>query len=324
MSQVPAPAPGPGSAGATLATRSAPATRSGGGRGSSWLVPILFVGPAVLLIAGLIVFPALRTIQFSFYEQTGRGLNAPLEFIGLENYKFMVEDPVIVKAIRNNILWLVLVTPLTIIIGVIFAVLFDRVRYESVVKSIVFVPMAISATATAVIWRLMYAPDPQVGTLNAFLDAVIPGFQPLSWLGQTNFVNFALMGAQLWAGAGFAVVILSAALKSIPTELTEAARIDGATELQVFRRITVPLLWPTITVIATLTMIGVLKVFDLVFTMTGGGPASASEVIATRMYKEAFPNASPGYGSAIAVVLMLAVLPIMAINIRRFAAEGNR
>jgi alpha-glucoside transport system permease protein len=132
------------------------------------------------------------------------------------------------------------------------------------------------------------------------------------------------MGAQVWMGLGFAVVILSAALKAIPKDLTEAAKIDGANEVQIFSRITVPLMWPTITVIITLTMIGVLKIFDLVYTMTSGGPAGSSDVLALEMYNQAFANANIGVGSAIAVVLLIAVIPIMALNIRRFRAEGPR
>jgi ABC-type polysaccharide transport system permease subunit len=184
--------------------------------------------------------------------------------------------------------------------------------------------LAISGTAAGVIWRLMYADDPHVGTVNAILQHIIPTFQPISFLGSSNFVNFALIGAYLWASLGFAVVVLSAALKAIPRDLTEAARSDGATELQIFRRVTVPLMWPTITVIGTLTMIGVLKIFDIVYTMTSEGPAGASAVLATRMYIEAFKNADTGYGSAIAVVLLIAVIPIMALNIRRFRAEGPK
>jgi alpha-glucoside transport system permease protein len=286
--------------------------------------PLLFVGPALLLIAFLIVYPTIRTIILSLYTQVGIGFNPPLRFIGLGNYTFMLQDSDIHTAVVNNILWIVIVTPITVALGVIFAVLFDRVRYEAVAKSIVFIPMAISATASAVIWRLMYATDPHTGTINAILQRILPHFQGISFLGASNFVNFALMGAQVWTSLGFAVVILSAALKAIPRDLTEAARIDGATELQIFRRVTVPLMWPTITVIGTLTMIGVLKIFDLVYAMTGGGPAGASTVLALRMYVESFQNANPGYGSAIAVVLLIAVMPIMALNIRRFQSEGPR
>jgi alpha-glucoside transport system permease protein len=286
--------------------------------------PLLFVGPALILIAFFIVYPTIRTLILSLYTQVGIGFNPPLKFTGLDNYINMAQDSDIHTAVVNNILWLVIVTPVTVALGVIFAVLFDRVRYEAAAKSIVFIPTAISATAAGVIWKLMYADDPHTGTINAILQRIIPNFQGISFLGESSFVNFALMGAQVWISLGFAVVVLSAALKAIPRDLTEAARIDGATELQVFRRITVPLMWPTITVIGTLTMISVLKIFDLVYTMTNGAPAGASTVLALRMYVEAFQNGNPGYGSAIAVVLLIAVTPIMALNIRRFRSEGPR
>lgn len=285
---------------------------------------LLFVGPALVLIGFFIVYPTLRTIDLSFYTQNGIGFNAPLKFVGGDNYTFMAQDDSMRTAIVNNLLWLVIVTPVTVVLGVLFAVLFDRVRYEAVVKAIVFVPMAISATAAGVIWRLMYADDPHTGTVNAILQHIIPNFQSISFLGEAGFVNFAIMGAQIWASIGLAMVILSAALKAIPKDMTEAARMDGATELQVFGRITVPLLWPTITVIATLTMIAVMKIFDIVWTMTNEQPGGASAVLGTRMYFQTFVSGDPGYGSAIAVVLLIAVIPVMALNIRRFRSEGPR
>lgn len=291
-------------------------------RPRSFLTSLLFVGPALLLVAVLVIYPTLKTIYESFFTTAGIGYNAPLTWTGWGNYTALFTDPVFQQAIKNNILWLIVVTPVTVALGVLFAVLFDRVRYEAVAKSIVFIPMAISATAAGVIWRLMYADDPNVGTINALLGWIHVG--PLSFLGNASFVNWALFGAQVWMSMGFAVVVLSAALKSIPADLMEAARIDGANTWQVFSRITVPLMWPTITVIATLTMIGVLKIFDIIYTMTSGGPAGSSEVLATRMYTESFKNANPGTGSAIAVILLIAVIPIMAINIRRFRAEGSR
>ncbi|MGH2442353.1 MAG: carbohydrate ABC transporter permease [Chloroflexota bacterium] len=286
----------------------------------NYLTVAVFAGPALALIALLIVYPTIKTIYNSFFTSVGIGYNQPLTYTGLTNYANMFTDTIIQTAILNNILWIVIVTPATVGLGIAFAVLFDKVRYEFIAKSIVFIPMAISATAAGVIWRLMYADDVHVGTINAMLNWIhIP---PISFLGSTSFVNWALFGAQVWMGIGFGVVVLSAALKSIPSELMEAARIDGANAWQIFRRITVPLIWPTVTVVATLTMIVVLKIFDIVYTMTGGGPAGASEVLATRMYIESFKNANPGYGSAIAVILLIAVLPIMAINIRRFRTEG--
>lgn len=293
-------------------------------RANRFLTTLIFVGPAMLLILVLIVYPTIKTIILSLYTQSGIGYNTPFTFVGLDKYTKLVQDDSMRTAIVNNLLWLIIVTPVTVVLGVLFAVLFDRVRYEAVAKAIVFVPMAISATAAGVIWRLMYADDTNTGTVNAILAHIIPNFQSISFLGETGFVNFALMGAQIWASMGLAMVILSAALKAIPKDLTEAARMDGATELQVFGRITVPLLWPTITVIATLTMISVMKIFDIVWTMTTEQPGGASAVLGTRMYVQAFQNGDLGYGSAIAVVLLIAVIPVMALNIRRFRAEGPR
>lgn len=290
----------------------------------TYLSVFLFVAPALILIGFFIVYPTVKTIYLSFTTTTGIGFNAPESWTGWSNYQNLFQDSQLQTAIVNNVLWLVIVTPATVVLGVIFAVLFDRVKYETIPKSIVFIPMAISATAAGVIWRLMYADDPHTGTVNALLTGILPRANPISFLGDTNFVNFALMGAQVWTGLGFAVVVLSAALKAIPADLTEAAKIDGANELQIFSRITIPLMWPTITVIITLTMIGVLKIFDLVYTMTSGGPAGASDVLALEMYFQTFKNGNPGYGSAIAVVLLIAVIPIMAINIRRFRGEGAR
>jgi alpha-glucoside transport system permease protein len=287
-----------------------------------YLTVLMFIGPALAFIGLLVIYPSVKTLYNSLTSTTGIGFSAPTKFVGLDNFNAMFSDPALGTAVSNNILWLVIVTPVTVILGVVFAVLFDKVRYESIPKSIVFIPMAISATASGVIWRLMYADDPNTGVVNAMLGWF--NIQPFSFLGDTNFVNYALFGAQVWAGLGFAVVVLSAALKAIPAELTEAARIDGANALQIFYRITVPMMWPTITVIITLTMIGVVKIFDIIYTMTGGGPAGASEVLATQMYTQSFSNFNPGYGSAIAVVLLIAVLPIMAINIQRFRTEGRR
>lgn len=296
--------------------------RHQGFRAHSYLTVLLFAGPALALIGFLIVYPTIKTIYLSLFQTVGIGYSAPQSFVGLANYSNFLSDPVIQTAVKNNILWIVIVTPATVVLGIILAVLFDRVPYEPVAKSIIFIPMAISATAAGVIWRLMYADDPHIGTVNALLGWIHLG--PFSFLGSANFVNWALFAAQIWMGLGFAVVVLSAALKSIPAELTEAARLDGANEWQTFTRITVPLMWPTITVIGTLTMIGVVKVFDIVIVMTGGGPAGSSEVLATRMFTEAFKNANPGYGSAIAVVLLLAVIPVMALNVRRFRTESVR
>jgi alpha-glucoside transport system permease protein len=292
------------------------------GQAGNYLTALLFVGPALVLIGFFIVYPAIRTIIDSFYETIGIGVNAPQKFVGLDNYNNFLTDPAIQTAIKNNILWIVVVTPVTVALGVVFAVLFDRVRYEAVAKSIVFIPMAISATAAGVIWKLTYADDANIGTINAVLGWFHAG--PIAFLGSAHWANVALFGAQIWMSMGFAVVVLSAALKAIPTELNEAARLDGANNWQIFRQLTVPLMWPTITVIATLTMIGVIKIFDIVIVLTGGGPAGSTDVLATLMYNQAFQSNNPGYAAAIAVVLLIAVIPVMALNIRRFKTESAR
>src|SRR5579871_141351 len=173
---------------------------------------LLFVGPSCALIGFLIVYPAIKTIYTSFTTTAGIGYNAPQQWTGFSNYNDLFTDPTFQTTLINNVLWLVVITPVTVILGVIFAVLFDKVRYEVIPKSIVFIPMAISATAGGVIWRLMYADDPHTGTVNAILGWFHIG--PISFLGDTNFVNWALFGAQIWISLGFAVVVLSASLKA--------------------------------------------------------------------------------------------------------------
>jgi alpha-glucoside transport system permease protein len=202
-------------------------------------------------------------------------------------------------------------------VGLVIAVLVDRVRYESIVKSVIFLPMAISFVAASVIWALVYNFDPRVGILNAVVTAF--GFEPIPWLVGSPLNTILLIVVGAWMLTGFAMVILSAGLKGISTELLEASRVDGANEWQVFRRIIFPLLLPTIAVISTTVIIYALKTFDVVYTMTNGN--FETEVIANRMYKELFTFGQPGRASATAVILLLAIIPIMVINIRRFREQ---
>jgi alpha-glucoside transport system permease protein len=285
---------------------------------------VLFVLPALLLLAIFIVYPVIRTIQSSF--TTGRGLQE--RFVGLDNYiTLLTNDPLFLNlsfppsgAVINNVLWVVLYTGLCIALGMAIAVLADRVRYESIVKSIVFLPMAISATAVGVIWLLVYSPDRSIGLVNGVLGIV--GAGPLAVLGRPDTVNVAIIIAAVWAGAGFAMVIFSAAIKSIPAEIMEAARVDGATERQVFRRITLPMVSLPVAVVAVTLVIAVIKVFDIIYVMTAGGPGGASRVIAYTFFRETFESSKPGYGSAVAVLMLLLIIPIMAFNIRRFRTEA--
>jgi alpha-glucoside transport system permease protein len=222
-------------------------------------------------------------------------------------------------AMINNVRWVIFYVGLCLILGLALAVLTIRVRYESFVKSIIFIPMAISATAVAVIWLLVYSPDPNIGTANAVIDGL--GGNPVSWLGKESTVNYAIIIAYVWASTGFAMVVLSAALKGIPTEILEAARVDGAGEWNIFRRIMLPMLSLPISIVTVWLFINVIKVFDIIYVMTKGGPGSSSRVIAYTMYSETFVGGHPGRGAAVAVIMLLLMIPVMILNIKRFRSE---
>ncbi|HEX9045156.1 MAG TPA: sugar ABC transporter permease [Candidatus Limnocylindrales bacterium] len=273
--------------------------------------PWLWLLPAFAFVLVFLIYPMIATILRSLYG------SAEGKFVGAENYVHFFTSSQTLAALGNNILWLVFLTGLTVGIGLIVAVLVDRVRYESVVKTVIFLPMAISFVAAGVIWRFMYELNPSVGTLNAVVVAL--GGQPVPWLINAPLNTFMLIVVGVWMQAGFAMVILSAGLKGISTELLEAARVDGANERQVFRSIMLPLLMPTIAVITTTIVIIALKTFDIVYTMTNGN--FDTEVIANRMYKELFNYGQPGQASATAVILLVAVVPVMLFNIRRFQQQ---
>jgi alpha-glucoside transport system permease protein len=287
---------------------------------------LAFILPAVAFLGVLVVYPLIYTIVLSFGDT-----NAKLQvvrWVGFDNYKTLfTEDKEFLNldnfppsgALINNLKWVVLYTTSSLALGLLIAVLAARVRYESFIKAVVFIPMAISATAVAIIWRFVYEPDPDLGALNAFITTF--GADPVSWIGRADTVNYALIFAYVWASTGFAMVVLSAALKGISEEVIEAARTDGASEWDIFRRIQFPLLSLPIAVVTVWLLINVIKVFDIIYVLTGGGPGNASEVIAFSMVDETFTNGEAGYGATIAVVMLLLIIPIMIFNIRRFRSE---
>ncbi len=417
-------------------------------------VVALFLGPALILLGVWIVYPTIRTIIRSFFDRSGD------EFVGLDNYQTLFEDDTLLTALRNNLLWLLIVPAFVTAVGLVFAVLLERVRFSTAFKVAVFMPMAISLFAAGVIWRLMYEKDPDQGTVNAAVavvkDAVspsgvlsaaqpstdalqggpkgglvlervlatgdiaqlgltgirsseVPGgaeqavapealaggitgvvwrdFKPgggtageveeeelglpgvtvelrdengrsvlettteadgtfafeevesgsyraaigpetfsepyagVSWLG-ASLITPAIMLSYVWVWAGFAMVVIAAGLAAIPRDLLEAARTDGATELQVFRRVTIPLLAPVLTVVFITMLIYVLKVFDIVIAVAPGSVQDDANVIALAMWRTSFGGVNDfGLGAAIAVFLFLLVIPILAINVRRFRRE---
>jgi alpha-glucoside transport system permease protein len=279
------------------------------------LRPWLWLLPALLFLFVFLVYPTINTVVLSFLDKASKN------FVGLNNYNYFITSPDTLISLRNNIIWLVLLTLFAVGAGLIIAILVDRVRFESVAKSVIFVPLAISFVGASIIWRFVYDYQPagasQTGLLNAGVTAV--GFQPIAWIQTAPINTIALIVVAAWTWTGFCMVILSAALKGISVELLEAARVDGANELQVFRGITFPLLLPTIAVVSTTMVITALKAFDIVYVMTSGN--FDTNVIANQMYKELFTNNQPGRASAIAVVLLLLIIPVMVINIRRFRQQ---
>lgn len=280
--------------------------------------PYVFVGPALVVLSVFLIYPVINTILLAFRDRRGN------DWVGFDNFEFVFTDPSMVRSLRNTALWIVVVPALALIIGLVFATLADRLqRGESVAKSVIFLPMAISFVGAAVTFRLIYSYRPQgfgenVGVMNAIWEGL--GNDPVAWLTQRPWNNFLLMVIMVWMQTGFAMVVLSSAIKSIPEEIIEAARIDGATEWQVFRHITIPSILPTITVVTTYMVINAMKVFDIVFVM-GSPENNGTEVVAERMLTWFFIRNNQGYGAAVAVVLFLAVIPVMLANVRRFRAE---
>lgn len=283
--------------------------------------PWIWVGPALAFVGVFLVYPVFGTAYRSLFDLSGDN------FVGLSNYAnqlsgFPAGGAWI--AIRNNLYWLAFFTILVLLFGLLFAVLTDRVPYESPIKSLIFMPMAISFVAIALIWKFMYSyqppGEPQTGTVNALLAVFRQ--DPRLWIQDPNVANQALIVAAVWGFVGFAMVILSAALKGIPGDLLEAARVDGAGELTIFRRIIFPLMMPTIVVVGTTLVIFALKAFDIVYVMTNGN--YDTDVLANRMYK--LLNAAQDYGSAsaVAIILVAAVIPVLIFNLRQFRAVEAR
>lgn len=280
------------------------------------VLPFVFVGPAFAILTFYLLVPAVLTVINSFQDATTS------KWVGLDNYVFAFTNADMVTAIRNNILWLVVGTGLSTGFGLAIAVLADRSRLDRVVKTLIFLPMAISFVGAGIIWRFVYsfqpAGQPQIGLLNGILGAI--GIAPQSWLTSEPLNSIFLIVILVWGQTGFAMVILAAALRGVPDEMLEAGRIDGATEWQIFRRIILPSIWPTVVTVATTIAILTLKIFDIVATMTGGN--FGTDVIATLQYKQMFTFFDFGRGSALAVILLIAVTPVIWYNLRQFRSRG--
>ena len=293
----------------------------GRARGRSDLVASLaFVLPAFLMLAIGLLYPGLRTIYQSFFDR--RTVN----FVGLDNYETIVTNSALVTVLQNTFLWVVITPIVATFIGLIYAVLVDRARIEAFAKALIFMPLAISLVGASIIWRFVYEfrPDQQgvdqIGIANQVL--VWLGFEPqqflLGWPSNTIFLIVVL----IWVQAGFAMTVLSAAIKAIPADIIEAARLDGLAGPKMFRYITVPSIRPALIVVLTTISIGTLKVFDIVRTMTGG--QFDTSVVANEFYAQSFRQGERGLGSALAVVLFILVIPIVIYNVRQLRKADYR
>jgi alpha-glucoside transport system permease protein len=284
------------------------------GKKARYIAIAIFVGPAAALISIGIIIPGIQTILFSFKDAEAN------KFIGLDNYIWMVRDPYIVVTIRNTLLWL-LVTPIfTTGLGLLLAVALNQMRREAIPKSLLFMPMAISFVGASVIWKFVYEfrdGDNQIGLLNAIWTTF--GGEPVNWMLSKPLNTFLLMVILVWTQMGFAMVILSAAIKAVPSDLIEAAALDGASGAALFRFITFPMVKTTVVVVLATQVVGALKLFDIVETMTGGN--FGTNVLANEMFSRIFVQYDQGKGSAIAVLLFISVTPIMIFNIRSILKE---
>lgn len=291
------------------------------------VTPWLYLGPALVVMFVFIVYPGINTLYLSFRNIDGTTWASQACVAGqpcwgiLENFRYALTSPIMLTAFFNNIKWIIGMVGGCVLFGLLIATLANQVRYESIAKSIIFLPMAISFVGAGVIWKFVYDWAPgsttQIGLLNALVISL--GGQPVSWLTEPQINTVALIVVGIWMSTGFCMTILSAAIKNVPTELIEAARVDGANEFRTFWSITIPTILPTLTVVTTTMVINVLKIFDIVYVMTGGN--YGTEVIANRMYVEQYTSFNTGRAAAIAVVLVVVILPAMYINIRRFRAE---
>jgi alpha-glucoside transport system permease protein len=292
------------------------------------LLPFVFVGPAIAILSWYLTLPTLRTFWLSLFgrdgPQPGLGFFQELasgSFVGLHNYVAVFTEQLMLQSFRNNLMWVIFGSTSSVVLGLLIAVLADRSSFERVAKSFIFLPMAISFVGAGIIWNFIYeyrpAGQPQIGLLNNIVVGLggTPQAWP-QWVAVAPWNNLFLIVIVVWLQAGFAMVLFSAALKGIPEELLESSRIDGANEFQIFFRIMIPSIRGTIITVWTTIIIFTLKIFDVVWVMTGG--QFGTHVIATQFYRQSFTNRNSGFGSAIAIVLLLAVVPVMIYNLRRF------
>lgn len=289
------------------------------GRWEDRVKPWMFAGPAILAIGVYLIYPAIVTVQYSFANADSTA------YVGFRNYTDLLTDPTFLQVLVNNLLWIIIVPVATVALGLGVAVLADRLRArgEKVSKTMIFLPMAISMVGAATIWRTIYeyqpTGTPQTGLLNAIVGLF--GGGPFYWysIDTLKLNSLLLMIILIWTQVGYSMVLLSAAIKSVPEDTLEAGRIDGAGEKRIFFSLVIPQIWPTVITVFITVLIGVMKVFDIVYVTTNG--AFNTDVIGRRFFDEMFTQGNNGYASTIVVILMIAIIPILVYQVRHFRAE---
>ena len=272
---------------------------------------VSFLLPAVFLIAVGLLYPALVTILSSFKN---RNLQ---ESVGLENYQTIFTDPDLLKVLFNTALWVIITPIMATLIGLVYAVLIDRAKFEKFAKALIFLPMAISLVGASIIWKFVYdyrdSQEQQIGLLNQILKTF--GLDTYRFLLEEPWNTVFLIVIMIWVQAGFAMTVLSASIKAIPVDIIEAAKLDGVGGLRMFRYITVPSIRPALIVVLTTISITTLKVFDIVRTATGGN--FDTSVLAYEFYVQSFRSNNQGLGAALATLIFVLVMPIVIYNIRQ-------
>jgi alpha-glucoside transport system permease protein len=295
------------------------ASRFSGRKGDRVVAAVFLLPTAVMVLVGL-VYPGVRTIYYSFFNAAGTA------FVGMDNYQTIFTSSDQRTVLRNTVLWVVVTPFVATAVGLLYAILVDKARIEALAKAFIFLPMSISFVGASIIWKFVYEYRPdqagvqQIGLLNQLL--VWLGLTPQQWLINTPWNTFFLIVVMIWIQAGFAMTVLSAAIKAIPEDIVEAARLDGVGPLGMFRFVTVPSIRPALIVVLTTIGIGTLKVYDIVRTMTGG--QFDTSVVANEFYSESFRSANQGLGAALAVLLFVLVIPIVLYNIRQLRASEGR
>lgn len=289
------------------------------GRWEDRVKPWMFAGPAILAIAVYLIYPAVVTVQYSFANADSTA------YVGAQNYIDLVTDETFLSVLFNNVLWIIVVPVVTVVLGLGVAVLADRLRAkgEKTTKTFIFLPMAISMVGAATIWRTIYDYQPEGAPQTGVLNAILGFFDrpPVFWYGQStlHFNSLLLMIILIWTQVGYSMVLLSSAVKGVPEDTVEAGRIDGAGERRIFFSIVLPQIWPTVITVFITVLIGVMKVFDVVYVTTNG--AYNTDVVGRRFYDELYTQGNNGYASAIVVILMLAITPVLIYQIRHFRKE---